>query len=802
MKTEAKLRDKLDSLKRADMLNLANELRVDHADWLTKGQLIDALEADHSRALLQRFRLTWWSRYGRAMMGSVGFFVSLCAFAIWWLNTQQDGAPQTRFDIMLERELGFSSVAISRFHGRDANTKHLRPSKRARQLAKHIPDDAEPLALALKAFAFDDYDSAWTWAAQAKTDADALRLHQTQLGMALMQLNYEDAAEYAAMALSVNPADPWLMNEYAYCLFRLGRTQEALDTLTAATQSAEPASWAKLNDVVLLDNVAFLHRSWGRYHEAERFYLRAMDELTPSDSSHSTYYLIVLLHLANLYESMGSLAEAGERFSEAATITRRKYSRPSMYERFVAARGLRNAGKIFEATTAYEEGIALLMEDFGPEHPDAMLHLLELGSMQRRVGKFETAEATYESALEIAREKLGTDHARYGPMLGQMGGLLQAMGRYEEAESTLREALEVSRNNRKKSPLEYADALLRYGTISLSQGRFTEGIIAFREAVDVVKEEWGDEHVQAARLAATLAGALHQQGQTAEAVELYQEALAIDSVLLPALDIVQARYERDLGGTFISMGLYAAAEQVLEKSLVTAQASVGDDHPEYASFLNAVGRLERARRAPHRAVVIYEEALDLLGNSLGTTHSNYASCLNNLGLSHMENGALDDAEKILLQALDTIEALHQENHPYRGMVLNNLAQLYIAAERFEDAALAIDSALEIDRASVGDDHHRYAFHLSTKAMLYDALDRDDDAIALHREALITVEATLGADNLDSTVILYPLASLLAKQGMAAESRAMLERAAEIRKAHGPARSMADTNTLHFENVSL
>ncbi|KAI9766019.1 MAG: hypothetical protein M1840_007026, partial [Geoglossum simile] len=80
----------------------------------------------------------------------------------------------------------------------------------------------------------------------------------------------------------------------------------------------------------------------------------------------------------------------------------------------------------------------------GPEHPDTLTSVSDLGSVLESLGRYEEAEAMHRRALEGYEKVLGPEHPDTLTSVSNLGSVLESLGRYEEAEAMHRRDLEGS----------------------------------------------------------------------------------------------------------------------------------------------------------------------------------------------------------------------------------------------------------------------------------------------------------------------------------------------------------------------
>lgn len=78
----------------------------------------------------------------------------------------------------------------------------------------------------------------------------------------------------------------------------------------------------------------------------------------------------------------------------------------------------------------------------GPEHPDTLTSVSNLGSVLGSLGKYEEAKAMHQRALEGSEKVLGPEHPNTLTSVSNLGSVLASLGKYEEAEAMHRRALD------------------------------------------------------------------------------------------------------------------------------------------------------------------------------------------------------------------------------------------------------------------------------------------------------------------------------------------------------------------------
>jgi tetratricopeptide (TPR) repeat protein len=204
------------------------------------------------------------------------------------------------------------------------------------------------------------------------------------------------------------------------------------------------------------------------------------------------------------------------------------------------------------------------------------------------------------------------------------------------------------------------------------------------------------------------------------------------------IDMPPNRLLSKLGGFLYAKGLYSAAEPLLRRTLVCAEAAFGVNHPAIAD----------------------------------SSH--------NLGIILLKMGRLAEAESLIRRALDIQLATHGENHPsvaagYSGLALVHfLTDRIVEAEELQRRALAIDEAVDADNTN-----HAVSRDLNGLARVLRATNRLGKAETLVRRALFCDEAVYGPDHVFVAHDLLHLASLLQEMHRRKEAEPLMKRAVAI-----------------------
>ncbi len=327
------------------------------------------------------------------------------------------------------------------------------------------------------------------------------------------------------------------------------------------------------------------------------------------------------------------------------------------------------------------------------------------------------------------------------------------------------------------------ESLYKAAALTKETGEYTTALSLSIRHLALAETGTAFQHTRALNLQATL---LKLVGRYKEAEPLYRQALKIDQATIGEQHPDYAVHLNNLALLLQSMGHYDEAEPLFRQALKIAQATIGEQHPNYAIRLNNLALLLHSMGRYEEAEPLLRQALKTTQATLGKQHPDYGTRLNGLAMVLLSMGRYKEAEPLFRQALKITQATLGEQHPRYGIGHNNLARLLQAMGRYDEAEPLYRKALEITQAALGEQHPSYAIRLGNLATLLQSMGRYDEAEPLYRQALKIDQATIGEQHPRYATDLGNLAVLFAAQGKWAEVEPLMVQALDIIKATLPA----------------
>ena len=226
-----------------------------------------------------------------------------------------------------------------------------------------------------------------------------------------------------------------------------------------------------------------------RYDQALHFGEKALGELGRSDHPLAAS---LLSKLASLYHAFGRYDEAGPLYEQLLAILTAELG--PEHPRVIF--GLNNLaafyleqGKYAKAEPVYAKALEALEKVLGPEHPQVTQGLNTLAGIYKEQRKYAEAEPLFERAMAVRERTLGPTHRSVGESLNNLAGLYRDQGRYVEAEPLYVRSLAIQEHALGSDHPLVALTLDNYAVLLRATQRHTEATNAEAHA-DALRASW------------------------------------------------------------------------------------------------------------------------------------------------------------------------------------------------------------------------------------------------------------------------------------------------------------------------
>ncbi len=337
------------------------------------------------------------------------------------------------------------------------------------------------------------------------------------------------------------------------------------------------------------------------------------------------------------------------------------------------------------------------------------------------------------------------------PRVDRLEALVTA-GRYKDGlvlgEPLLAEAVAVGH-----APLR-GQVQLWIGVLHTLEGEYEAAETALRDAA-ISAAEGRDEVLAVSAWSRLLV-------VVAESRKHFEEAAVIRKLGPTALarvrdDRAQATWLCAEGRALNAMSRGDDARIPLERALGLLEKTVGHDHPEVATVLNALGNAALGAGDFPGALDRYSSALAVRERVFGPDHPGTAALMGNLGLLHENIGDYPRARTLLERSLASFEKGLGPDHPNVGAELTNLGTVLFDTGALPEAKALYERAIAIHERTFGPDHPGLAEDRAGLARTEVRLGHLDAARPLLEKALASTERAAGAAPNELTLALLGMA---------------------------------------------
>jgi tetratricopeptide (TPR) repeat protein len=300
-----------------------------------------------------------------------------------------------------------------------------------------------------------------------------------------------------------------------------------------------------------------------------------------------------------------------------------------------------------QARQDWEEGLAVWQRALGPDHPDVLKTVINLGTAHSRLGKNLEALKYQKRTIKAQQEMLGPDHPALAISLHNLGVCQGLVGDHEEQ------------------------------------------LVSIQRALRIDEAALGPEHPNVSRDLQSLAVALKDLKRPAEALPLDRRALAIAEKVLGADHPDTSRRLWNLAETLVALGRHGEALAALRRVLAIqnklhgpASSHVADAHLDLSKFL-------LARKRMHEAWAEAESARQIAEKSAPTALARSLAALADVRRAERRH---DKAAQLLVQAV-AIDVKSPGDKSAASAHLRTLAEVYAEAGKLDRAIATYERAL-------------------------------------------------------------------------------------------------------------
>jgi eukaryotic-like serine/threonine-protein kinase len=224
-------------------------------------------------------------------------------------------------------------------------------------------------------------------------------------------------------------------------------------------------------------------------------------------------------------------------------------------------------GEFRDALAGFQRSRELLIESYGPRHPNVAGAGINVGSALAELGDLEGARDEHLRALAILEESFGPEHASLAPALRMIAWNALARRMFAEALPYAERALAIARRESGERSESTARSLSMVSSILLELGRVAEARAQAESALDIARSVFGDDHPTIGEFEIECGTAATRAGDDAAAREHFARAIAVRERTLGPDDGEVARALSGLAELELSRGHGRAAVDVATRVL-------------------------------------------------------------------------------------------------------------------------------------------------------------------------------------------------------------------------------------------
>jgi tetratricopeptide (TPR) repeat protein len=406
---------------------------------------------------------------------------------------------------------------------------------------------------------------------------------------------------------------------------------------------------------------------------------------------------------------------------------------------------LLDAGRRQEAEKLLADVEATLRRKYGPNHPDSIRALENVGALFAQQGRYAEAVTRLRKVYEV-RLPLGPEHPDLLTTMSNLGNTLSLMGRFAEAEELLRKVWEVRQRVLGPIDTETLNSLLNLSIILQKRGKLREAEPLLKEAVETRVDLLGQEHPITLQLKNDYGHLLHSLGRPKEAEPILRQTLEIQRRTLGADHPDTLATLNNLAGVFIALTRHAEAEKLLREAWIQQQRHLGAEHPDTLITQNNLASILRDLDRMSEADLLQQQVLEIRRRTLGSEHPDTLTSLHNQAISLVLEEKHAQAVTLFRQLLETRRRLLGPDHPETLTTQGCLASALRDLQLYKEAEPLYVDALKRRKDQLGPGHPETLALQGQYAIFLYELKRFQEAEPLFRQVIELQRKTLGEDD--------------------------------------------------------
>ena len=411
-------------------------------------------------------------------------------------------------------------------------------------------------------------------------------------------------------------------------------------------------------------------------------------------------HLIILNHIANLYELTDRYVEADAALEKAGRVARGKYSDSD----HLYGAELTNMSRLEIKLGQYEKAeknlarALKILDEFRKEDDKKVYYIeaLETNATLLGVkGLFDEAEDALDRSASMIRKAdniVGIDELATAQ---QLSSLFIQLGRYSTAEELLGKLIPEYEKLYGNNSLRLVEPLVNKGRLILAKGDYTEADKVAQRANQIALSVYGDKSSKTASTQKLLGDIDYAIGDYDKAEENIQKALVSQEKQFGRNHIEVAKSLAQLSLIKFYKGEdFGPVEKMMQEAQKIMGERLGTDNPQYADILKNVAIINIAAKKYNAAFTSLTQAEGIWRAKTGSKGNINAAAIYTLtGDVFYQLKNYKKSGEFYNQARDIYEKYFSRTHPEYVKILSKQAKVYYMQKDFKKAKKNIEEAL-------------------------------------------------------------------------------------------------------------
>ncbi len=398
----------------------------------------------------------------------------------------------------------------------------------------------------------------------------------------------------------------------------------------------------------------------------------------------------------------------------------------------VMAQTYSNLGLYPRAHELAQRALDARLSLLGPDDPNTLESMTQLGWILNREGKYADAEKMERRAFDGERRILGPENPLTIETMANLAYIVQGPGGFAQGEKFARDAIEVGTRRLGPESDPVLQSMGYLGVALWNQGRYAEAEQEYRRLVELERRV-GPDHPETLRTMSNLAVAVQAQGRLAEAEQIYRDNLAVLQRVLGPEHQLTTGTMFNLASLLTEEGHHAEAEKVYRETLAIQLRVSGPEHPR--TLLTKSGLADEIFKQGHieEAEKLQRETLVTMVRVIGPEHPSTLECQSNLARDLIREGRYAEAEKNARAAFDAVLRTLGPLHLLTVEALRQLGTAMAYTHRYSEASKLFRDVIEKQDSAKGQGD-RFSVWYSFACVAV-AANHPEDALQYLREAI-------------------------------------------------------------------